>query len=114
MKKLSKGVEKIIEKDIGFSIDILKKLKIHNHLFEFYVQNKYRINIEEFGEDVSFHIKDRGLKKDINNVLGKSWRERTRYFSVEEMEKYLQKIDYKGLPLDRTSFAEIEKRIEKI
>jgi len=114
MDKLSKELEKIIEGDFGFSIDILEKLKIHNSSLEFYIQNKHKMSIEESGENVYFHIKDKVLKKDINNVLGKSWKEKTRYFSAEEMEKYLQKIDYKGLPLDRTSFAEIEKRIEKI
>lgn len=100
MKKLSKGVEKIIEEHIGLSLNILKKI---DHLsFTFYIQNRYKMSIEEFKGDVYFHIKERGLKKDVNNVLGKSWRERTRYFSPEEMEKYLQKIGYKELPLDTT------------
>ncbi len=114
MSRLSKELEQIIEGDVGFSIDILKKLKIHNISLEFYIQNQNKISLEESGEEVSFNIKDRILRRNINKVLKKPQKERTNYFSEKEMEEYFYRTGYNGLPLDTRSRVEINRRLEKI
>ncbi len=114
MHKLSKELEKMIEEEFKFSIEILKRLKVHNRILEFYIQNKNKIVIEEFGEEAYFIIKDNKLERSIKKVLKEGRKETKSYFSEEEMSKYLWQIGYRGLPPTTISFAEVNKRIEKI
>ena len=97
---LSDKSKENIEKITGLSIEVIRR--ISPLPFGFYIQNSDKITIGSPGEEVYFKIKNRKLRGDINKVLLRNRENRADYFSEEEIEEYLHRIDYKGLPIDAT------------
>jgi hypothetical protein len=93
--RLTEKSKECIRKLTGLPFEVIQL--IDSRALQFYFQNTNRIKIEREGNEILYTILDKRLKRKIRRVSGKK---KDSQFYEEDINNYLNSIDYRGLPID--------------